>query len=300
MLMIFRLTYDLVTESGEIKALAIAEAKAKEAEVARDARFIDEPLATMQELFHPAFTIVSPNRDEEEFVLWEAQNSDDQNVIRCQTHHMFFNRGKTTRLTAHRTWGAFTKVRELVMKHGASEYDFQRIAPVLFPWTYGVQTMLRRYDSNKVAHLLVVIRNKEITGERIRTVGFPGGLVRANENIELTARRQMHEECGIVLETIESGVTFGIHQNAPITTFVCLATSISRDVSSSFELNDGKAVWVTEETVKKALDDDTDVLVDAFRTAGIDVNHDIQFSQDVVVPARLLLNHVYPAQVCLL
>ncbi len=309
--MSFQLTYDIVEACNAIKVAAIKVAKKREAEeIARGVNLFCGPLATMMEWFRlvPWKDIGMPTeRNEEDLVLWHAGSSCDPDLICCQegnvrinSKHARFNRGTTDYLVARRTWDAFVPIRDLIRKSDASEEDFLRVAPVLFPWTFGALTLLRRYDADRAPHILVGIRSKELAGRHVGTVSFPGGLVRPKESIERAARRQMREECGIELETIENGFAIGLHPNAPSTTFMCLANTTSRDVTTSFEWKGGRAVWAPEESVKQALDGDNRAMVGAFRKAGLDVNEGAAIAPDAAAPARLLLNHVYPAPVSLL
>lgn len=296
----FQLTYDLVEECNAIKAAAMAAAVGKEKdEIARGVKLFDGPLATMLEWFRPMNPEIRPGSDEEDFVLWQPGADGDPNGIRCMTRRLRFLRSQTTYLTARRTWDAFAPVKELVKKNGASEDDFLNVAPVLFPWTFGVLMLLRRYDANKAPHILVGIRSKELAGRHVGAASFPGGLVRPKESIEQTARRQMREECGIELETMENGFAIGHHPNAPSTTFLCVADTESEDVANSFEWKGGRAVWASEDSVKLALDGDSSAMADAFRRAGMDWSMSISIAPDALAPAKLLLNHVYPAPVCI-
>jgi ADP-ribose pyrophosphatase YjhB (NUDIX family) len=302
--MSFQLTYYIVEMCNDIKAAAIRAAKAREAdEIARGVKLFSGFVATMEEWPQPVSPkdIVLPaDKNEEDIVLWQAGSSCDPDLIRCQAGHIRFNRGTADYIIARRTWDAFAAIRKYIMESGASEEDFLRVAPVLFPWTFGVLTLLRRYDDHGEPHILVGIRSKELAGRHVGTVGFPGGLVHPKESIERAARRQMREECGIEIETMESGFAIGLHPNAPSTTFMCVATTISQKVTDSFEWKGGKAVWATEESVKDALVGDTQAMVKAFRKAGLDVSEGVPIAPDAAAPARLLLNHVYPAPVSLL
>jgi ADP-ribose pyrophosphatase YjhB (NUDIX family) len=302
--MSFQLTYDIVEACNAIKAAAIAAAKKREAEeIARGVKLFGGPLATMEEWFRPVPSKdigLPADKNEEDIVLWQAGSSCDPDVIRCQAGHVRFNRGTTDYLVARRTWDAFVPTRHLIMESDASEEDFRRVGPVLFPWTFGVLTLLRRYDANREPHILVGIRSKELAGRHVGTVSFPGGLVRPKESIERAARRQMREECGIEIETMESGFAIGLHPNAPSTTFMCVANTTSHVVSDSFEWKGGKAVWTTEESVKQALNGNTEAMIGAFRKAGLDVNEGVPIAPDAAAPARLLLNHVYPTPISLL
>lgn len=295
----FQLTYDIVEACNAIKDAAIRAAKARRAEeIARGVKLFDGTMATMKGWLHPAETVIDNDSDNELFTLWKAVNTGNQNVVRCDADPMIFERGTTTYFTARDTWEAFVPIRNLIMESGASEEEFYHVGPVLFPWTFGVLTLLRRYDTDMAPHILVGIRSKQLAGRHVGTVSFPGGLVHPKESIEHAARRQMREECGIEIETMENGFAIGLHPNAPSTTFMCVANTTSHEVSDSFEWKGGQAVWASEESVIQALDGNNSAMVGAFRKVGLDVNEGVAIAPDAAEPARLLLNHIYPAPAC--
>ena len=301
--MSFQLTYDIVETCNAIKDAAIKAAEKREAEeIARGVKLFGGPVATMQEWIHPSRSWETQVGDMEDFVEWELEDSDRAHPG-CLVHRANpkqFLRSTSDYLIARRTWDAFVPVRNLIMESDANEEDFRHVGPVLFPWTFGVLTLLRRYDANGEPHLLVGIRSKQLAGRHVGTVSFPGGLVHPKESIERAARRQMREECGIEIETMENGFAIGLHPNAPSTTFMCVANTTSHEVSKSFEWKGGNAVWATEESVKQALDGDDRAMVGAFRKAGLDVNEGVPIAPDAAEPASLLLNHIYPAPVSIL
>lgn len=282
----------LQAKIDEIKKEKHAQAEARE-EADRNAGKVltNNPVAVMREWPTEYDPEQSAQSDNEKILCFSSKNG---NVLRQR--RLWFPRGQLGYLEARRFWDAYKPVKELLLEDGATDEEFFELGPTLFPWTYGILIIVRVRDEKGVPHLLVGIRSAQLAGRHVGTVSFPGGLVKPNERIMDAASRQMQEECKLQPDAYYDGVAIGNHPNAGSTTFICVANMKKfGDVGDSFEWKGGKAVWAPEEAVKSALAGDTQAMVDVFHRADINIAEGAPMAPDVVQPASLLLNRVYPA-----
>jgi hypothetical protein len=200
--------------------------------------------------------------------------------------------GETSYLTARRTWKAFTPVLELLKKETTlTETEAIMLGPELFPYMYGVVTVLRRYEKSR-PQILVGVRSQSLAGMNVGMASFPGGLVDPKEPLKLSGPRELFEEGMRGHTRAFTGLAFDAHPDCPSITFSMLAETECREVLPSYEWEGKRMVWADEDSVREALQDtgSNRGLRESFLAQGITVAEDIRFAPDVRTQVNNLLN----------
>ena len=214
----------LIRMINDIKRRAIAETMVVEAdEIAAGKTVIDEPVAVMKTWLVIASPFDEERDDEELIFLWKNGDCVCHGIKKdFGAHRVRFLTGKTTLLEARRQCGAFVPIRTLLLDNGVTAEEFLELGPSIFPWTYGVLTILRRRSDDGATHVLVGLRKARIDDRFVEIVGFPGGLVHPDEGLEEAASRHVREDCGIKIERVKTGFAINENTNSCRTLFVCL------------------------------------------------------------------------------
>lgn len=255
-----------------IRDASVAAKQQEEAEKASGKKLFDSPKASL--LSWPARTslVSDQNRSEDIFLLTGG---------RFLRHSLQI--GETSYLAARRTWKAYGPVLDLIEKETAlTRLAAITMAPQIFPYMYGVVTVLRRYDKGR-PHLLVGVRSQNLAGMNGGMASFPGGLVDPNEPLKLSGPRELFEEGMRGHIRAFTGFAFDAHPNCPSISFSMLAETDSSDILPSYEWEGRRMIWVDETAVRNALRDpgENHDLREAFTAHDINVSEDIRFAPDV-------------------
>jgi ADP-ribose pyrophosphatase YjhB (NUDIX family) len=288
----------LIKTISDLKRRVIAEAMVVEAdEIAAGRTVIDVPVATMKTWFKIASPFDEESDDEELIFLWKNGDCVCHGVKRnFGAHRVRFLTGETTYREARRLWGAFAPIRKLLLDNGVTAEEFLELGPSIFPWIYGVLTLLRRRNDDGATHVLVGLRNARIDGHCVEIVAFPGGLVRPDEGIEEAAARHVREDCGIEIDRVKTGFAINDRATSCRTLFVCVSEIRNeQDVSGSFEWKSGKMLWIPENALLSAIGGDETAMNEAFQRAGVNLKKGVAVTPFAAEPARLLLTRAFPA-----
>jgi ADP-ribose pyrophosphatase YjhB (NUDIX family) len=261
-----------------------ASAKAEEQEAAERAsgkKLFDSPKATLLAWPAPLAEADEPKGAEHVHLL----SGSTDHFKRC-----VLQTGETSYLTARRTWKAYVPVMELLRQKLSVPHDkAERLGPSLFPYVYGVVTVLRRYEGN-ASYILVGVRSQKLAGMNVGMASFPGGLVDPGEPLKLSGPRELFEEGMRGHIRTMSGFAFEAHPDCPSITFSMLAETESREVLPSYEWEGRSLVWAEESAVWRALREprDNHELRAAFGKHGIVVAEDLRFAPDVSQALSLL------------
>jgi 8-oxo-dGTP pyrophosphatase MutT (NUDIX family) len=263
-----------------IRDASAAAKQQEEAEKASGKKLFDSPKASL--LAWPTRTsLVSDERRSEDIFLLAGG--------RFLRHSLQI--GETSYLIARRAWKAYTPVLDLIEKETAlTRLAAIMMAPQIFPYMYGVVTVLRRYEKGR-PYILVGVRSQKLAGMNGGMASFPGGLVDPNEPLKLSGPRELFEEGMRGHIRAFTGFAFDVHPDCPSISFSMLAETDSRDILPSYEWEGRRMIWVDETAVRNALHDPNENrdLRETFTAHDINITEDIRFAPDVSAQVLNLL-----------
>lgn len=255
-----------------IREASAAAKQQEEAEKASGKKLFDSPKASLLSWPTRTTLVSEQSRSEDIFLLTGG---------RFLRHSLQV--GETSYLTARRAWKAYAPVLDLIVKETAlTRLAAITMAPQIFPYMYGVVTVLRRYEKGR-PHILVGVRSQKMAGMNGGMASFPGGLVDPNEPLKLSGPRELFEEGMRGHIRAFTGYAFDVHPDCPSISFSMLAETDNHDILPSYEWEGRRMIWVDETAVRNALRDPNENrdLRDAFLAHDINVSEDIRFAPDV-------------------